>query len=35
MDYWPNWGDNGYCGPIRKKQDRGVVISPKHKANLQ
>ena len=25
MDYWPNQEDNGHCGPIRKKQDRGAV----------
>ena len=29
MEYWPNWEDNRYKGPIRRKQDRGAVISPK------
>ena len=34
MDYWPNQEDNGHCGPIRKKQDRGAVLSPKYEANI-
>ena len=33
MDYWPNWEDNGCCGPIRKKRDSGLILSPKYEAN--
>ena len=35
MDCWPNQEDNGCCGPIRKKQDRGEVISLKSEVDLR
>ena len=29
MEYWPNQENNRCEGPIRRKEDRGEVISPK------
>ena len=33
MDYWPKREDNGCHGPIRKKHDIGLILSPKYEAN--
>ena len=33
MDYWPNREDNGRRGPIRKKHDSNLILSPKYEAN--
>ena len=35
MEYWPNWENNRHEGPIRRKQDRGTLISLKFEVDLR